>query len=274
MAYIQNGVLEKSKMFFYSRAQRDNLFYYPLSAGHFYCTGDYRIERERFDSILVLFVVRGSFSFVCDGKICTAHSGEAALVDCFCHHMYFTDDSLEAYWLHISGSSTYELYNELKLRGRSIISLDEAAEHKIKDIYSIIKNNSPCSDSEMSMYIYSLLISFFDSKGADGSDDCVNTVIRYINENYADTLTVSGLSDVVHLSASQLSRKFKKQTGTSPYSYILSVRLTRAKELLKNTSLPISEVAYRTGFSSDANFIYFFKRQEGISPLRFRSILF
>lgn len=77
-----------------------------------------------------------------------------------------------------------------------------------------------------------------------------------------------------HLSSSQFSRSFKKHTGTSPYDYLLSVRLARAKELLKNTNLPISDIAYQTGFASDSNFIYFFRKNEGISPLKFRNTLF
>lgn len=102
----------------------------------------------------------------------------------------------------------------------------------------------------------------------------MNKAIHFINENYAAELSVSQVAEAVHLSASQFSRQFKKQINTSPYDYILSVRLNKSKELLKNTTLPIGEIAYQTGFHSDANYIYCFKKKEGISPLKFRKILF
>lgn len=271
MANIQNGVLEKSKMFFYSPPQNKELFFYPVSAGHFYCNNKYRIERNSFDSILLTYIIRGSFSFTLDGGEQTAHSGELVLIDCFKPHTYYTNDSFEAYWLHINGANTYELFNEITRRFSNIITAD--CEEKIKDIYSAIKTSVQMSEGEMSLKIYELLMSLFANNQVNGID-AFSDAINYISKHYNETITVESIANVVHLSPSQFSRKFKKQTGTSPYDYILSIRLTKAKELLKNTSLSVSEIAYRTGFQSDSNFIYFFKKQEGISPLKFRNILF
>lgn len=274
MAKIQNGVSEKSKMFFYSLPQNKELFFYPISAGHFYCSNAYRVERNSFDSILITYIIRGSFSFIIDGKEQTAHSGDVALIDCFNAHTYYTNDSFEAYWIHVNGSNTYGLYKELTARCSSIIAGNEAVEAMIKNIYTIIKSAQQMNDSTMSLKIYELLTSLFNQSTQHSKSGIVSTALDFISENYAQNLTVEDVAKSVHLSASQFSRIFKKQTGTSPYDYILSVRLTKAKELLKNTSLPISEIAYLTGFSSDSNFICFFKNNEGISPMKFRNILF
>lgn len=129
-------------------------------------------------------------------------------------------------------------------------------------------------DSAMSLKLYGLLMELFDYDDADNRDEPVSQAVNYILSHYGDGLSVAEVADSVHLSPSQFSRRFKRKTGASPYDYILGVRLTKAKELLKNTRLSVSEIAYRTGFGSDANFIYFFKKQEGISPLKFRNILF
>lgn len=274
MAYIQNGVYEKSKMFFYSSAQKDGPFFYPISAGHFYCNSDYMVKRDSFDSILITIIIRGSFSFLIDGKEHTAKSGDVALLDCFKEHTYYTNDNFEAYWIHINGSNTYEIFKELTGRFSNIISADEKTEEQIKDIYTAIKNARQLSDSQMSLKIYTLLTELFNRQAEEKQGGIIETALDYISSNYSKSITVEDVAKNVHLSASQFSRKFKKETGTSPYDYILGTRLTRAKELLKNTSLSVSEIAYRTGFSSDSNFIYFFRKQEGISPLKFRNILF
>lgn len=275
MEELQKGVLRKSKMFFYSAHQNRDIFFYPLSAGHFYCNSDYKVQRDNFDSILITHIIRGSFSFLLNGQELTVKAGETAVIDCFKAHTYYTNDSFEAYWLHISGSSTKLLFTELAGRFGSIISFDNEIERQIKDIYNLIQNNESISESNMSLKIYKLIISLFN---ANENNVCINPVIQeaisYMNQNYQNRLTVEHIAAHINMSPSQFSRQFKKQTGTSPYDYLLGIRLTKAKELLKNTSLPISEISYQTGFANESNFIYFFKKHEEISPLKFRNILF
>lgn len=275
MEELQKGVLRKSKMFFYSAHQNRDIFFYPLSAGHFYCNSDYKVQRDNFDSILITHIIRGSFSFLLNGQELTVKAGETAVIDCFKAHTYYTNNSFEAYWLHISGSSTKLLFTELAGRFGSIISFDNEIERQIKDIYNLIKNNENISESNMSLKIYRLIISLFN---ANENNVCINPVIQeaisYMNQNYQNRLTVEHIAAHINMSPSQFSRQFKKQTGTSPYDYLLGIRLTKAKELLKNTSLPISEISYQTGFANESNFIYFFKKHEEISPLKFRNILF
>lgn len=274
MSQIQNGVLEKSKMFFSPPAQNKGLLFYPLSTGHFYCDSAYKVERDNFDSILVNYIVRGTFSFLIDGREHTAHSGDIVLIDCFDKHTYYTNNGFESYWVHINGSNTYDFFGEITSRFSNIITANDKIEADIKDIYTPIKNKQQISESEMSFKIYRLFCDMLNLYDGGGENNIITASIDYIANHYSESLTVDKIAKIVHLSSSQFSRRFKKQTGTSPYDYILSVRLTKAKELLKNTSLPISEIAYRTGFASDSNFIYFFKKQEGISPLKFRNILF
>nr|WP_314462953.1 AraC family transcriptional regulator [uncultured Clostridium sp.] len=276
MPSIQKGVLEKSNMFFFANTQNSNhIFYYPLSAGHFYCNSDYRVERSRFDSILFMYVIRGSFSFTVNEKAYTAFTGDTAIIDCFHPHAYYTNDSFEAYWVHINGCNIYNLYETLIERAGSVIKYNEKAEEDIKEIYNTVKHAAAVSASSMSMKIYKFITDLFESNiNKSSKDSLFLAATQYISDYYSEKLTVEKIASYVNLSPSQFSRIFKKAAGTSPYDYLLGVRITKAKEFLKNTNLPISEIAYQTGFSSESNFIYFFKNQEGISPLKFRKILF
>ena len=67
---------------------------------------------------------------------------------------------------------------------------------------------------------------------------------------------------------------FKQQTGISPYEYVLISRLNKAKELLRQTDMNISQIAAAVGFNSDSNFIHFFSQNTGISPKSFRKLEF
>lgn len=275
MGKIQNGVLEKSKMFFYSSNQNKNIFFYPISAGHFYCNSDYRVARDKYDSILVTHIIRGSFSFCAKGQEFTVKTGETAIIDCFGSHTYYTNDSFEAYWVHINGSNIKEIFDELTDRFGNTLCYNPDIEVKIKDIYNIVKNNNGISEYQISSNIYGLIISLFGAgENSAAGNSMIHLSIDYMNQNYQNKIGIEDIAGHINLSPSQFSRQFKKQTGTSPYEYLLGIRLAKAKELLKNTSLPVSEISYQAGFANESNFIYFFKKHEGISPLKFRKILF
>lgn len=275
MYELQRGVLNRSKMFFYSNKQSKNIFFYPLSAGHFYCNANYRIARNKFDSILLTYIISGSLSFMVNGQELTVKENEIAVIDCFKQHTYYTKDSFEAYWLHINGGNTEELFAELTDRFGYIIKSDDETQKGITDIYNILKNNDIISENDLSAKIYALIMSLFNSNRNNCNNNTVSQeAIEYINKYFNNRITVNDIAKHINMSSSHFSRQFKNQIGTSPYDYLLKVRLTKAKELLKNTRLSISEISYQAGFANESNFIYFFKKHEKISPLKFRKIAF
>ena len=95
----------------------------------------------------------------------------------------------------------------------------------------------------------------------------MNKLLGVINERLNDpSLSVEALSEEFFLSRSQLYRKTKTLTGVSVNQFVRRVRLERAHELLKQDNGPISEVAYRVGFTSPSYFAKCFKEQYGCLP--------
>ena len=93
---------------------------------------------------------------------------------------------------------------------------------------------------------------------------------RYIDEHFTEPLTVEGLAGRFFLNKYYFSHHFKETTGYSPKEYLLLNRLSLARDLLLNTSLPVQEIAYRCGFADVNNFIRMFKRQYALTPGRYR----
>src|SRR6266446_32175 len=75
----------------------------------------------------------------------------------------------------------------------------------------------------------------------------------------------------VGMSYFHFSRAFKQSMGMSPTNYIAERRIDRAKKLIQETDLPISEVALRSGFSSQSHFTTSFRRLAGVTPRSFRA---
>ena len=92
-----------------------------------------------------------------------------------------------------------------------------------------------------------------------------------IDREYADPLNVEALARGVNMSAGHLSRQFKLAYGESPYSYLMTRRIERAKALLQRGDLNVTEVCFAVGCSSLGTFSTRFTELVGMSPSTYRS---
>lgn len=98
-------------------------------------------------------------------------------------------------------------------------------------------------------------------------------MLAYIQDHYREKITLQSLSGEFHLSEKYLSRYFKEHFYLTFTGYVNHLRLTCAKKLLETTDLPVTEIALRSGFSSDSYFIRTFKSCYGSSPLKYRKAI-
>jgi AraC-like DNA-binding protein len=97
-------------------------------------------------------------------------------------------------------------------------------------------------------------------------------VFKYIEDCYADKLTVQELADRTGLSRFHFSRLFKQLTDKSLIEYINLIRINKSEELLKHTRMSISEVAHATGFNDIYYFSRTFRKLKNVSPTQWRSL--
>ena len=95
-------------------------------------------------------------------------------------------------------------------------------------------------------------------------------VESYIQENYIHNITLDTLSQVARSNKTSLTQAFKETYGTTPLRYIIQLRLAKAKELLVETNISISEISELVGFQTIHYFSRFFKEKEHCSPLEYR----
>ncbi|MBW0146653.1 AraC family transcriptional regulator [Marinobacter arenosus] len=97
-----------------------------------------------------------------------------------------------------------------------------------------------------------------------------DTVRRYIMENLHRKITVQDLAGVACLSVSRFYEMFREVTGVTPHQFLLQTRLDQAAQLLMSTSLSVSEVSYRTGFSSHSALTNALRKHKGTTPTKLR----
>ena len=90
--------------------------------------------------------------------------------------------------------------------------------------------------------------------------------IELMEANLEQPLTPSELSSMIGVSKRQLERLFRRHLNTTPARYYLSLRLTEAKRLLEQSSMPVIDVAIACGFNSAGHFSYRYRSYFGVSP--------
>ena len=95
----------------------------------------------------------------------------------------------------------------------------------------------------------------------------------YVREQLAEEISVETLAGLVELSPFHFSRVFKQATGMSPLQFVTRERITRAQQLIRETSRSLIEVALEVGYTSPSHFAKVFRRVTGVTPTEFRSTL-
>jgi len=100
--------------------------------------------------------------------------------------------------------------------------------------------------------------------------ELIQVSVNYIHNNYERDISLKDIAQYVFLSTSYFTRAFKEEMGISPISYLLKLRIERAKELLKETDKKISDIALSVGFSNQQRFNDIFKKYVKLTPLQYR----
>lgn len=97
-----------------------------------------------------------------------------------------------------------------------------------------------------------------------------NAAKAYIEAHSAEKFSLRAIAEALFVNGSYLLRVFKANTGHTLLAYHNSVRCERAKRLLMNEAMPISQIGDEVGFASSAHFSHVFKKVVGVTPSEYR----
>ncbi len=130
------------------------------------------------------------------------------------------------------------------------------------------------TEEESKEYIINLInkgIEIRENNASGHNNDVVDSVMKYIEENYADEdLSLNSMASHVNFSPNHLSMVFSQQTGNTLIKYLTDFRMNKAKELLKCTNKKSSEISIMVGYKDPHYFSYLFKKTQGVTPTQFR----
>ena len=111
----------------------------------------------------------------------------------------------------------------------------------------------------------------FDEAGITEPGPQIQTLCTYMEEHFSENITLDDLLSMTSFGKSYLLRAFTRQVGVSPYRYLQTIRLDRAKQFLQEGVPPI-DAAMMAGFSDQSHFTNFFKEFIGLTPKQYQRI--
>lgn len=223
---------------------------------------------------------KGCGTLEIQGKQYTLTPHEGLLIAPFVPHFYYSLTTWQTTFITFTG--TIESSISKLLDNRQIVFVEKELGTQIGPLISQIieKYETHPEDSlSISMDCYKILMHF--SNGVHTQDlmkdplyqRYVVPVLREIEKNFDQNLTVQTLSRQVYITPQYLSRLFQKFLGCSTYEYLTTYRINKAKEyLMLYQRMEVQEIAGKIGFLDTSHFIAMFRKQTGVTPLEFRRI--
>lgn len=179
--------------------------------------------------------------------------------------------------LHFAGAPAAFLYQEYTRESGFTFHMNASVNFhrqllKLLNAYTEI---SPYREVQVSTLLTSLLLSIITTSDAyrhaqQAMPGQIKDIVYYINNNYSRDLSVEYLSNYFAISKYHLCRSFKKYTDYTLTEYITQLRMDRAKELLKTTTLAANQIAAVVGITDENYFYRLFKKHVGISAHKYR----
>ena len=257
---------------------------YLQETGLFYSGPGYYTIREGLDSYLIKLTLSGGGVLTYEGQTYPLRTGDFFWIDCRRMQDYRTDpefDHWHVLWIHLDGKQAAEYYELFQKLSGSVpvghlpensdcprlmrLLLDQYRDYT-GDLHVDIR-----SASLMTQLLTGLLEAVTMPRQAPVIPPTIAAVRDYLTANYRKAVTLEDLSRRFNISKFYLQRTFCRYLGASPAEYQQKLRLTKAKELLRTTDLPVSKIAEDVGIQSISYFISAFKKQEGATPLKYRS---
>jgi len=178
-------------------------------------------------------------------------------------------------WVHFTGSECAARLKELGLEMARMYhpTEGEELEQEIDTIHRLLISQPAFFFQECNARLEMLLCRvarYVQRPSQNVAPDRLWQSLYYLQHNYWDKIPVAQLAAMEYLSVSRYAALFRQLTGRSPQQYLIELRVSNARQLLRETNLSIGEVARRVGYEDALYFSRLFARYTGKSPRVFR----
>ena len=191
---------------------------------------------------------------------------------------YYSADNPEAYWVHFTGSEVSHILDDFGLPKDDMVffagvssDYESYFRKMIRELQTKRANYEEFLRLDLKRIF--LTVNRYIKENNDAGTEILSEVeraIRYFNDNYNQRIVIEEYAKERAMTVNWFIEKFRAITKLTPVQYILSLRITNAKNLMDNTDYNITQVAEAVGYNDSMYFSRVFKKHTGMSPTEYK----
>lgn len=237
-------------------------------------------KREKLQSYLCFVVEDGEGELVYEGRKYALKTGNVVFIDCRKEYSHSTDENLWSLrWCHFNSTFMSAVYEKYRERGGKPTFHPEklnAFSDLLSELYILASSTDYIRDMRINEKLSELLTLLMEQSWhpEDGMFSKkrveLESVKIYLDEHFTEKISLDNLSDQFFINKYYLTRIFKETYGATISHYVLSKRITRAKQLIRFSEMTMDEIAAAVGMNDANYFSRAFRKVEGVSPTEYQ----
>lgn len=239
-------------------------------------------SRKNLNSLLFFVVLEGEGQVTLEGIPYHLQAGDCVWLDCSRPYSHESSTELpwSLMWVHFWGKEASALYQNFLERGNSFL-FRPGNTYPFTNALTLLYREQSRKDSLSELvshnYLTDIITSIFleNDKNNTGTLHVPEKFLKiraFLDGHLGEKLELADLSALFFISKYHLAREFKRIFGTTIGDYVLAQRISKAKSLLRFSDLSVDEIAGECGFADGGYFIKVFKKEEKITPAKYRKL--
>lgn len=281
MFYTTEFTVKSNRILYTPSSFAKSSCFYIQEIGSLVAAKAHKSIRSNLNSYLFFFVRSGSGSLNYRGRSYELIAGDMVFLDCRQMYAHETDEKnlWELSWIHFDGEAMPAIYEKYVSRGGSPVfhpSETEKYRRLHNELFALASSDDYIRDMRINAKLSELLVYLMEeSWNPEIMDEGLKKhkllpIKEYLEDHYAKHIVLDELAEHFGISKFYLTRVFKEQYGQSINNYLLQIRITKAKNMLRFTEEKVETIGRVCGLGEPNYFSRTFKKVEGVSPLEYR----
>lgn len=254
---------------------------YLQETGELYARIAHTNQRSDLASYLFFIVLSGKGALTYADERHALTPGDCVFIDCRKPYAHSTDQDLWVLkWVHFNGPAMQGVYQKYMDRGgKCVFHAEDAGPYTslLSALYGVAISPDYVRDMRINELLSRLLVLLMEAGWSESRDQksvyerhTLLDVKDFLTENFQKTIALDELAEMFYLNKFYLARIFKARYGSSILNFIIALRVSHAKRLLRFSGLSIGEIGEACGMPDGNYFSRVFRKAEGMSPSEYR----